>query len=148
MLVHFPLELEKECQASCRVHIGIGGFLSRCHSALTFAIVFQIDPWGDRRVNAGESGVSGVNWDIGAFGMVARPVEFLSSVKLRPLPLQVRRERQDSFPNEAGKWTFISRRGWKPGHFLNCGGTLGVPLEWRRVCRGTLQLPQGCHVPF
>ena len=75
-------------------------------------------------------------------------MEFLSSVKLRPLPLQVRRERRDSFPNEAGKWTFISRRGWKPGHFLNCGGTLGVPLEWRRVCRGTLKLPQGCHVPF
>ena len=67
MLVHFPLELEKQCQASCRVHIGIGGFLSRCHSALTFAIVFQIDPWGDRRVNAGESGVSGVDTDIGDF---------------------------------------------------------------------------------
>ena len=25
----------------------------------------------------------------------------------------------------------------KTGFFLSCGETLGVPLEWRRVCRGT-----------
>ena len=25
----------------------------------------------------------------------------------------------------------------KPGLFLSCGGKLGVPLEWRRVCRRT-----------
>ena len=88
MLVHFPLELEKQCQASCRVHIGIGGFLSRCHSTLTFAIVFQIDPWGDRRVNAGESGVSGVNWDIGAFwnGGTTRGVPLECQVKTAPSP--------------------------------------------------------------
>ena len=25
----------------------------------------------------------------------------------------------------------------KPGLFLSCGGTFGVPLKWRRVCWGT-----------
>ena len=29
--------------------------------------MFQVDPQGDRRVSAGESGVSGVDWDIGVF---------------------------------------------------------------------------------
>ena len=37
------------------------------------------------------------------------PTEFLSSFKLRSPPLEVRREGRDSFPNEAGKWTLISR---------------------------------------
>ena len=45
----------------------------------------------------------------GSFGMVARPLEVLSSVKLRLHPLQVRRERQDYLPYKAGKWTLISR---------------------------------------
>ena len=45
----------------------------------------------------------------GSFGMMTRPLEFLSTFKLKSPPLEVRRERQDSFPDEAGKWTFISR---------------------------------------
>ena len=40
MQVRSPLELEKQCQASCRVDIGISGFLSRCNGAVTTAIVF------------------------------------------------------------------------------------------------------------
>ena len=40
MHVCSPLEQEKKYQASCRVDIGIGGFLSRCHRAITTAIVF------------------------------------------------------------------------------------------------------------
>ena len=39
----------------------------------------------------------------GSFGMVARLLEFLWSVKLRPPPLEVPWERRDSFPDEAGK---------------------------------------------
>ena len=38
-------------------------------------------------------------------GIVALPLEFLSSVKLRPPPLEVRWEHRDSFPDESGKWT-------------------------------------------
>ena len=40
---------------------------------------------------------------LGSSQMVVRPLKFLSSVKLRPTPLEVSRERQDSFPDEAGK---------------------------------------------
>ena len=26
---------------------------------------------------------------------------------------------------------------WKTGLFVSCGRKLGVPLEWKQVCRGT-----------
>ena len=42
------------------------------------------------------------------FGIVARHLEFLLNLKLRPPPLEVRRECWDSFPHEAGTWTLIS----------------------------------------
>ena len=45
----------------------------------------------------------------GSFGIVARLLEFFSTFELRPLPLEVQRERRDSFTNEAGKGTLISR---------------------------------------
>ena len=67
MQVRFPLELEKQCHASCRVDIGIGVFLSRGHRAVTRAIMSKVDYQGDIRVNSSESGVPGVNWDIGVF---------------------------------------------------------------------------------
>ena len=44
----------------------------------------------------------------GSFGMVERPLEFLSTFKLRPPPLEVRAEGLDSFPDEPGKGTLIS----------------------------------------
>ena len=47
-----------------RLTVGIGGFLSRCHRAVTAAIVFRDSPLGDRRVSAGESCVSAMNWDM------------------------------------------------------------------------------------
>ena len=31
---------------------------------------------------------------------------------------------------------------------LDVGGTLVLPLEWRRVCRELIELQQGCDVPF
>ena len=40
MQVCYSLELEKHCQSSCRVDIGIGGFFSWCHRAVTSAMVF------------------------------------------------------------------------------------------------------------
>ena len=45
MQVCFPLELEEQCQASCWVDIGIGGFLWWCHRGVTLAFVFSFDPW-------------------------------------------------------------------------------------------------------
>ena len=112
MQIRFPLKLEKQCQASCRIDIGIDGFLSRCHRAVTPAIVFGVDTQHVSRVIAGKSGVSGVDWEgnqvylewIGTsrfFGMLARPLEFLSTFKLRSPPREVQWEHRDSFPDEA-----------------------------------------------
>ena len=44
----------------------------------------------------------------GSFEMVARPLEFLLSVKLRLPPLDIRWEPSDSFLKDAGKWTHLS----------------------------------------
>ena len=55
--------------------------------------------------------------------MVARPLEFLSSVKLRPPPLEVRRKLQDSFSDESGKWNLLSHEEGKRGLYLICGVT-------------------------
>ena len=73
----------------------------------------------------------------GSFGMVARILEFFSSVKLRPPPLEVRWERWDSFPDEAQKQTLLSGCGGKIGALLELWWAIGVPLECRRGCRGT-----------
>ena len=50
------------------------------------------------------------------------------SMRDRP-PLEVQRERRDSFPDKAGELTLISRRGGAKGLRLRCAGKLGVPLE-------------------
>ena len=39
----------------------------------------------------------------GSFGIVVRPLEFLSRIKLRLPPLEVLQECLESFPDEAGK---------------------------------------------
>ena len=44
---------------------------------------------------------------LGSFGMVTRPLEFLSSVHLKLPPIEVRQECRYCFPDEAGKWTLI-----------------------------------------
>ena len=41
------------------------------------------------------------------------------------------------FPTKQGIGPSSPDEEGKIGLFLSCGGTLGVPLEWRRVCRGT-----------
>ena len=54
----------------------------------------------------------------GSFEMVARPLVFLSTFTLRPPPLEVGQESQDSTPDEAGKWTLLSGLGGKTGALL------------------------------
>ena len=51
----------KAVSAFCRVDIGISGFLSWCHRAVTTAIVLGANTRGDSRGSAGESGLSGVD---------------------------------------------------------------------------------------
>ena len=57
----------KVASDSCRIGIGICVFLSRCHRAVTTAILFGVDNRGDSRISAGECSVSGVDLDIGFF---------------------------------------------------------------------------------
>ena len=67
MHVHSPLELEKQPQASSHVDIGIGGFLSRCHKAVTLPSAFESVLGVTVESAAGEPDVSGGHWDIGVF---------------------------------------------------------------------------------
>ena len=41
MQVRSPFKLEKQCQGSCCVDIGIGGFLSKCHKAVSLPSCFE-----------------------------------------------------------------------------------------------------------
>ena len=43
----------------------------------------------------------------GSFDLLELTLEFFSSVKLRPPPLEVRQQQRDSFHNEAGKWNLL-----------------------------------------
>ena len=61
---------------------------------------------------------------LGDFGMVARPLEFLSTFLLRAPPLEMRREPQESFPNEAGKGTLILSYVVETGLLLMLPGPL------------------------
>ena len=54
--------------------------------------------------------------------MVARPLEFLSTFLLTAPPLEMRRERRESFPEEAGKGTLISSYKAETGLLLMLEG--------------------------
>ena len=85
--------------------------------------------------------------------MVARPLEFLSTSLLRAPPLEMRWERQESFPDKAGKGTFISRGGRgngaplefgrTPVFFLSSDGYVGELLELQQVCEGPVGISRG-----
>ena len=69
--------------------------------------------------------------------MVTRTLEFLSTFLWQAPPLEMQWEPRESFPDEAKKGTLISNCGVQNGALLSFAGTLGVPLEWRRVIRAT-----------
>ena len=52
------------------------------------------------------------------------------------------------FPMKQGNGPSSRDEEGKTGLFLSCGGTLGVPLEWRLLCWGLLDLHQGFQGPF
>ena len=83
----------------------------------------------------------------GSFGMVALPLEFLSTFKWRLLTLEVQGNAGIPFPMKQGKGPLSRDEQGKSGLFLSCGGTLGVPLKWRPVCRG-ISCIKGVKDPF
>ena len=108
MQVRSPLELEKQCQVSCRVDIGIGGFLSRCQRPSQQPFFFEsILGVTVESVQASQVYREWIG-TYGSYGMVARLLEFLWRFKLRPPLPEVQRERWDSFPDEVEKWTLLS----------------------------------------
>ena len=64
------------------------------------------------------------------------------------LLLRCDRNARNPFPDKAGKQTLLSGGEGKPGLFLSCGVTLGVPLELKRYIRVFLELPQCCQGSF
>ena len=67
---------------------------------------------------------------------LAFPVEFLSPFLWRAPPLEMRPNSGNSFPSTQGKDPSVELGGGN-GAPLDVGGTLVLPLEWRRVCWGT-----------
>ena len=63
----------------------------------------------------------------GSFEIVVRPLEFLSSVNLRPPSLEVRGELRESFLTNQGNGLSSQDEG-EQGLSLSCVGTLSVPL--------------------
>ena len=109
MHAHFPLELSKQCQASCRVDIGVVAFsqgsIGLSNLPLCFESIFDVT------VESVQGNQVYLEWTgtLGVFGMVAQTREFLSTFKLRLPPLEAQWEHRDSFPDEAGKGTLISK---------------------------------------
>ena len=73
---------------------------------------------------------SGGLWECGTI------LEFLSPFLWRAPPLEMRWERREFFPDHQGK-DQTSRAMRRKRGSSGCGQDFPVPLEWRRVCRGT-----------
>ena len=75
---------------------------------------------------------------LGPFGILARPLEFLSTFKRRVSPLEMRQiPGWIPVPKKLGKGPTSRDKEGKTGLFLSCGRTLGISLEWRQVSLGT-----------
>ena len=74
--------------------------------------------------------ISGGIWECGT------TLEFLSPFLWTGPPKEMVRERREFLPTTQGKDP-PSRARRRKGGYSGCGGTLVLPLEWSRVCRGT-----------
>ena len=130
MDLRVPMEFQQGSQASSHVETFKSAFLSSCQSSVRLPVELT---WGFVAFSLGATGLSqvpycfesmhGVTVDSvqrnqvdlewkgtsQSFCIVAQPMEFLSTLKLRPPPHEMRQECRDSFPKEAGKWILISR---------------------------------------
>ena len=93
-------------QGSSKVLIWISGFPWSFNKGVSPRLVWRhTNPLSSRVVTVASGFLSSWHIELWLF-------------KLRPPPLEVRQECQDSFPDEAGKWTLISRWGSKNGALL------------------------------
>ena len=151
MHIFSPLELEKQCQASCRVDISIVSFLSRCHRAVTPIIVFRVGLRGDRRISC--RGVRCIGSALQHQGPFKWWHDRWSSSRVSSgdhLLFRCDGNAGIIFPHEAGKWTLLLGGGgettallklwWDPrrssrvetgmsGNFLSCFKGVKDPFE-------------------
>ena len=83
----------------------------------------------------------------GCSGNGSTTLEFLSPFLWRAPPLEIRRKPGILSRPRRGRFPLLDLAGGN-GALLDVGGTLVLPLEWRRVCRELLELQQGCEEPF
>ena len=86
--------------------------------------------------------ISGGLWDGGT------TLEFLSPFLRRDPPLQVRRERREFFPDEAGKGSHISSNEAETGLLWMWAGPSCFLYSGDQDVEELLELQQGCEGPF
>ena len=147
MNVRFPPEMGQQCHASRRVGQGISGFPSRLFRK-AFARGFptglsHVPTWCESILGLKVEAVQGIQvsleWTESSGGLwewwhdngvpLAFPVESASSSDATGTPGILSRPRRARIP--------ALELGGGNGAPLDVGGTLVLPLEWRRVCRGT-----------
>ena len=81
-------------------------------------------------------------------GNVGTTLEFLSPFLLRAPPLDMRRERRESFPDEAGKGSLISNYEAEMGLLWMWAGPPCFLSSEDGFVGELLELQQGCEGPF
>ena len=84
----------------------------------------------------------------GSSGMVGRPLEFLSTFKLRPHHLSCDRNAGIPFPGKQRNGPSSPDEEAKTGLFLNCFGTLGIPRVETGMSGNFLSCLKGVKDPF
>ena len=147
MHVQFPPLMEQQCHASRRVGQGISGFPSRLFRK-AFARGFptglsHVPTWCESILGLKVEAVQGIQvsleWTESSGGLwewwhdngvpLAYPVKSASYSDATGTPGSLTRPRRERIP--------ALELGGGNGAPLDVGGTLVLPLEWRRVCRGT-----------
>ena len=152
------LESPQGSQSSSRVGACRCAFLPRCSSSVTLPFAWikgsvafprgfptgmsHVPPLCESILGLKVEAVQGIQvpWNglrhLGDSGNGGKMLEFLSPFLWRAPPLEMRRKRREFFPEHAVKGSLHRARRRKRA-LLDVGGTLVLPLGWRRVCRGT-----------
>ena len=119
MHVRFPPEMGQQCHASRRVDQGISGFSSRLfHKAFPRGFstgLFHVPTWCESILGLKVDAVLGKQFSLewteisGGLSNGGTTREVLSPYLWRAPPLEMRRERREFFPDNAGKGSLLSK---------------------------------------
>ena len=146
MHVRLPPKLYQQCHASLHVDQGICGFTSRLsHEAFPRGFptgLSHVPPWCDSILGLKVEAVQGKQVSLeltetsGGLWEWWHDLEFLSPLLFRAPPLEIDGNAGNSFRTRRERIPPLELGGGNTAH-LNVSWTLVLPLEWRRVCRGT-----------